>query len=64
MNSQDLRKDNKRKTDTNGGEEKTHLDNGEDRSFAPNEAEWLCPLTQYFFDQKTWEKGGVCKSRL
>ena len=45
MNSQDLRKDNKRRTDTNGGEERTHLDNGEDRSFAPNEDKLLCPLT-------------------
>ena len=32
--------------DTNGGEERTHLDNGEDRSFAPNEDKLLCPLTK------------------
>ena len=35
----------KRRTDTNVGEEETHLENGEDKLFAPNEAEWLCPLT-------------------
>ena len=64
MNSQDLRKDNKRRTDTNGGEDWTQRKVREDKIFAPNEDNWGCPLTQYFFDQKTWEKGGVCKNRL
>ena len=35
----------KRRTDTNVGEDKTHLENGEDRSFAPREDKLLCPLT-------------------
>ena len=30
-----------RRTDTNAGEEETHLMIREDRSFAPNEANWL-----------------------
>jgi len=42
----DLRKDFKRRTDTNKGEEKTHLMIREDSRFAPNEAELICPLTK------------------
>ena len=35
----------KRRTDTNVGEEETHLENGEDKLFAPNEDNRGCPLT-------------------
>ena len=41
-----MRKDFKRRTDTNVGEDRTHRKIREDRRFAPNEAEWLCPLTK------------------
>ena len=46
MKKEDLRKDIKRRTDTNSGEERTHLENREDKLFAPNEDELLCPLTK------------------
>ena len=40
-----MRKDFKRRTNTNSGEEKTHFENGEDRRFAPKKDKWGCPLT-------------------
>ena len=41
----DLRKDNERRTDTNVGEDRTQRKIREDKSFAPNEDNWGCPLT-------------------
>ena len=61
MNSQDLRKDNKRRTDTNGGEDRTQRKTREDKKFAPFEAELICPLTQYFFGECFWGKEASAK---
>jgi len=40
-----LRKDNERRTDTNSREERTHLESGEDKKFAPKKDNRDCPLT-------------------
>ena len=42
----DLRKDNERRTDTNGGEDWTQRKIREDRSFAPKKNIRGCPLTK------------------
>ena len=45
MKKRDLRKDIKRRTDTNAGEDRTQRKTREDKKFAPFEAELICPLT-------------------
>ena len=58
-----MRKDFKRRTDTNVGEDRTHRKIREDRRFAQNEAEWLCPLTHStFFGVKLGERRPVNKA--
>ena len=64
MNSQDLRKDNVRRTDTNSGENRTQRKVREDRRFASNEDKLLCPLTQYFLVVTFWGKEVLVKIRL
>jgi len=45
MKKVDLRKDFKRRTDTNGGEDRTQRKLREDRRFAPKKDNRGCPLT-------------------
>ena len=40
-----MRKDIKRRTDTNAGEDWTQRELREDKSFAPKKDKWGCPLT-------------------